>query len=77
MPFEVLVEIGLEIKKKSPFERTFLISLANGGYGYFLLRTSTNLGATRPGWAPHAFNPSPLKFSSNSLLEMLDELKKL
>ncbi|MGB0355459.1 MAG: hypothetical protein ACPGII_05320, partial [Opitutales bacterium] len=34
MPFEVLVEIGLEIKKKSPFEHTFLIELANGGYGY-------------------------------------------
>jgi len=34
IPFEVLVEIGLEIKDKSPFEQTFTISLANGTYGY-------------------------------------------
>jgi hypothetical protein len=34
IPFEVLVEIGLEIKEKSPFEQTFTISLANGTNGY-------------------------------------------
>ena len=30
IPCEVFAEIGLEIKKKSPFRRTFTISLANG-----------------------------------------------
>lgn len=34
IPFEVFVEIGLEIKQKGPFPRTFTISLANGSYGY-------------------------------------------
>jgi len=34
IPSEVFVEIGLEIKKRSPFPRTFTISLANGSYGY-------------------------------------------
>lgn len=34
IPFEVFVEIGLEIKEKSPFENTFTLSLANGSYGY-------------------------------------------
>jgi hypothetical protein len=34
IPFEVLVEIGLEIKEKSPFDQTFTISHANGTYGY-------------------------------------------
>jgi len=34
IPFEVFVESGLDIKHKSPFERTFTISLANGSYGY-------------------------------------------
>ena len=34
IPFEVLTEIGLEIKAKSPFKTTFTIELANGGYGY-------------------------------------------
>jgi neutral ceramidase len=34
IPFEVFTDIGLEIKKTTPFERTFTISLANGSYGY-------------------------------------------
>jgi neutral ceramidase len=34
IPFEVFVEIGLEIKAKSPFDETFTISHANGSYGY-------------------------------------------
>jgi len=34
IPCEVFVEIGLEIKSKSPFKPTFTISLANGYNGY-------------------------------------------
>lgn len=34
IPFEVFVEIGLEIKDKSPFDQTFTVSLANGSFGY-------------------------------------------
>ena len=34
IPCEVFVEIGLEIKKQSPFATTFTISLANGYNGY-------------------------------------------
>ncbi len=34
IPCEVFVEIGLEIKAKSPFEPTFTMSLANGYNGY-------------------------------------------
>jgi len=34
IPFEVFVEIGLELKEKSPFEHAFTVSLANGSYGY-------------------------------------------
>ncbi len=34
IPFEVFVEIGLELKDKSPFPQTFTISHANGSYGY-------------------------------------------
>ena len=34
IPCEVFVEIGLEIKEKSPFQPTFTISLANGYNGY-------------------------------------------
>jgi hypothetical protein len=34
IPFEVFVETGLEIKERSPFERSFTIELANGSFGY-------------------------------------------
>lgn len=34
IPFEVFTDIGLEIKKRSPFGRAYAISLANGSYGY-------------------------------------------
>lgn len=34
IPAEVFVEIGLEIKEKSPFSRSFTLSLANGYEGY-------------------------------------------
>jgi len=34
IPFEVFTEIGLEIKKRSPFQPTFTIELAGGSYGY-------------------------------------------
>jgi hypothetical protein len=34
MPFEVFVEIGLQIKAESPLGQTFVISHANGSYGY-------------------------------------------
>ena len=34
VPCEVFVEIGLELKEKSPFKPTFTISLANGYNGY-------------------------------------------
>lgn len=34
LPFEVFVEIGLELKEKSPFGQTFTVSLANGSEGY-------------------------------------------
>ncbi|MEX2512152.1 MAG: neutral/alkaline non-lysosomal ceramidase N-terminal domain-containing protein [Cyclobacteriaceae bacterium] len=34
IPCEVFVEIGLELKEKSPFDQTYNISLANGYNGY-------------------------------------------
>jgi hypothetical protein len=34
IPFEVFVEIGLELKEKSPFDQTMVLSHANGSYGY-------------------------------------------
>ena len=34
IPFEAFVEIGLELKKRSPFAHTVVVGLANGRHGY-------------------------------------------
>ncbi len=44
IPFEVFVEIGLELKQKSPFSRTFTISHANGSNGYLPTAAQHELG---------------------------------
>ena len=77
MPFEVLVEIGLEIKKKSAFERTFLISLANGGYGYLPPPNQHKLGGYETWLGTSRFQPHSSDLLIKHLLEMLVDLKKL
>ena len=77
MPFEVLVEIGLEIKKKSPFEHTFLIELANGGYGYLPPPNQHKLGGYETWWGTSRFQPQSSEILIKHLLEMLAELKKI
>ena len=77
MPFEVLVEIGLEIKKKSPFGRTFLIELANGGYGYLPPPNQHKLGGYETWLGTSRFQPQSSEILIKNLIEMLDELKKL
>ena len=44
IPCEVFVEIGLEIKDRSPFDATFTVSLANGYNGYLPTESHHELG---------------------------------
>jgi hypothetical protein len=44
IPNEVFVEIGLEIRKRSPLKPTFTIELANGAYGYLPTAEQHKLG---------------------------------
>jgi hypothetical protein len=44
IPCETFVEIGLEIKKKSPLKPTFTIELANGYNGYLPTPEQHKLG---------------------------------
>ena len=74
MPFEVLVEIGLEIKKKSPFKHTFLIELANGGYGYLPPPNQHKLGGYETWPGTSRFQPQSSEILVKNLLEMLKEL---
>jgi len=75
MPFEVLVEIGLEIKEKSPFPHTFMIELANGGYGYLPPPHQHKLGGYETWLGTSRFHPESSVILTKHLLEMLDELK--
>ena len=44
IPCEVFVEIGLHLKKESPFPNTFPVALANGYYGYLPTAAQHALG---------------------------------
>jgi len=48
LPGEVFVELGLAIKKNSPFKRTLLVELANGSIGYIPDRRSYAEGNYEP-----------------------------
>jgi hypothetical protein len=44
IPFETFVEIGLDLKKRSPFPRTMVIGIANGYNGYLPTPEQHKLG---------------------------------
>jgi hypothetical protein len=75
MPFEVFVEIGLEIKRRSPFPHTFLIELANGGYGYLPTPRQHELGGYETGLGTNKVQKDASVILTDNLLEMLAELK--
>lgn len=77
MPFEVFVEIGLEIKEKSPFEHTFLIELANGGYGYLPTPKQHELGGYETWLGTNKVQKDASVILTKNLLEMLTELRAL
>ena len=77
IPCEVFVEIGLEIKKKSPFVTTFTTSLANGYNGYLPTPEHHRLG----GYETWRARSSYLDVDSSpkiveQLLELLRQVRK-
>jgi hypothetical protein len=75
IPFEVFVEIGLELKRKSPFSQTFTISHANGSSGYLPTAPQHELGGYET-W----LGTSRVEFEAadkivTSLLTMLNEMR--
>ncbi len=76
MPFEVLVEIGLELKEKSPAPRTFMIELANGSYGYLPPPNQVELGGYETWLGTSRFEKNSSDLLVKELLEMLGELWK-
>lgn len=76
IPCEVFVEIGLELKQKSPFTPTFTISLANGYNGYLPTVAHHKLGGYETWRARSSYlevEAAPKIF--NAVLELLAGLK--
>lgn len=44
MPGEMFVQLGLDLKKRSPFKQTFIAELANGSIGYIPTQTAYRQG---------------------------------
>jgi hypothetical protein len=75
IPFETLVEIGLELKDRSPFERTMVIGLANGRYGYLPTPRQHRLGGYETWLGTNHVQKDASDILIASLMEMLTELK--
>ena len=73
-PFETFVEIGLEIKKKSPFKQTIVIELANGSYGYLPTPKHHELGGYETWLGTSKVQKDGSEILTRNLLEMLNDL---
>ena len=76
LPFEVLVEIGLEIKKESPFEKTIVVGLANGAFGYLPTPDQHDLGGYETWLGTCRVEANSSEILTKHLLEMLAELQE-
>ncbi len=74
MPFEVFAETGLELKAKSPAADTFVVELANGGYGYLPTPEQHKLGGYETWLTTNKVQKDASVILVNNLLKMLNEL---
>ena len=75
IPFETFVEIGLDLKKRSPFPQTMVIGLANGRHGYLPTPEQHKLGGYETWLGTNWVQEDASVILVNHLLEMLTELK--
>jgi hypothetical protein len=75
IPFEVFAETGLELKQKSPLTPAFVISLANGSYGYLPTPEQHELGGYETWLGTSKVEREASTKITAELLEMLAELK--
>ena len=74
LPFETLVEIGLELKQDSPFAQTMVIGLANGRHGYLPTPAQHRLGGYETWLGTNFVQKDASDILVRHLKEMLDEL---
>ena len=75
IPFEVFVEIGLEIKQKSPYGPNFTISHANGSHGYLPTARQHELGGYETWLGTSRVEINAADKIVRSLLTMLDQMQ--
>ena len=77
IPCEVFVEIGLELKKKSPLRPTFTIELANGYNGYLPTPEQHALGGYETWRARSSYlEVNASRRITDTLLALLNEVAK-
>lgn len=74
IPFEVFAEIGLDIKERSPFNSTFTIELANGGYGYLPTPRQHKLGGYETWLTTNKVQENASDLIVNELLDLFNKL---
>jgi neutral ceramidase len=74
IPFETFVEIGLELKDRSPFGRTFTIELANGSYGYLPTPEQHELGGYETWLGTNFVEREASRQITETLLKMQQEI---
>lgn len=75
IPFEVFVEIGLELKERNPFPESFTISLSNGSYGYLPTVKQFEYGGYETWMGTNKVEREASRKIVDTLLESLKRLK--
>ncbi|GAA5146606.1 neutral/alkaline non-lysosomal ceramidase N-terminal domain-containing protein [Prosthecobacter algae] len=75
IPFETFVEIGLDLKKRSPFPQTMVIGLANARHGYLPTLEQHPLGGYETWLGTNQVQEDTSTILTDHLLEMLSTLK--
>jgi neutral ceramidase len=74
-PCETFAETGLEFKKRSPFEKSFMVELAHGYYGYMPTPRHFELGGYETWPGTNYLEPQASVKVMDALLEMAAEVK--
>jgi hypothetical protein len=75
-PIETFVEVGLEIKAKTPFAKSFTISIANGAYGYMPTADQHKLGGYESWLGTNRVEPQAAAKMVVRLLAMMQEMRQ-
>ena len=76
IPFETFVEIGLDLKQRSPFPHTIVVGLANGYNGYLPTPEQHKLGGYETWLGTNWVQEDASVLITDQLLQMLGELNK-